>query len=99
PEPEDERVLTLIRLLDLLELQARVEESLEEEPERQMGGSDPDPDTGRSPDPGRLRVAADTAVPTRMELGQAALGVVDRMRADEARMDGEVDERRSRREH
>ena len=60
-----------------------------------MRGSDPDPHSRLPPDAGRLRVAAGAAVPAGMELGDPGLGVVLRVRADEAGVDGHVAERRS----
>ena len=68
---------------------------LKKEAEGQVGRPDSRSHPGCSPDPRGLRIPPHVAVPAGMELGNAAFGVVHRMWADKAWVDGEVDERRA----
>src|SRR5262245_55682957 len=90
PERERNRVVARAGLLDVLESEARVEEGLQEEPEREVRGTDPRAEPTRG-DPGRVLVAAGVPV-SRVESRHALACHELRVRADEARMDAEMNE-------
>src|ERR671930_27084 len=94
PERDRDREVTGAGFLHALEGEARVEERPEELGERQVRRADPRPQALRR-DPGRVLVAADAAVPAAVQLRDALSGDEERVRADEAGMHADVDERRS----